>query len=116
MVTVAELLASRGAAWHLTVLAGEDALANAISVPRIQKPGLAIAGYLPQIHPERVQVVGNTELGYLATLPPDAAVATVERVCAERVACFIFTNGAPPPAYFVAAAQTYRVPLLATPL
>jgi HPr kinase/phosphorylase len=116
MVTVRELLDARGPAWKLTVLAGETALANAISVSRIQKPGLALAGYLPQIHPERVQVVGNTELGYLATLSGAAAADAVERVCAERVACFIFTNGAPPPAYFVAAAERHQVPLLATPL
>jgi HPr kinase/phosphorylase len=116
MVTVAELLEARGAAWKLTVLAGEARLTNGISVPRIQKPGLALAGYLPQIHPERIQVVGNTEISYLATLRPAAARRAVERVCAERIACFIVANGTAPPAYFVAAAARHQVPLLATPL
>lgn len=116
MVTVADLLEACAAAWKLTVLAGEAALANAVSVPRIQKPGLAFAGYLPQIHPERIQVVGATELRYLATLRPTAARRAVERVCAEPIACFIVTNGASPPAYFLAAAERHQVPLLATPL
>jgi HPr kinase/phosphorylase len=116
MVTIAELVEARGAAWTLTVLAGEKALANAVSVPRIQKPGLALAGYLPQIHAERVQVVGNTELGYLATLDPEQARRAVERACSRRIACFIVTNGAIPPAYFVEAAAAHGVPLLATPL
>jgi len=38
MVTVAELLEAHGASWKLTLLAGSTALANAITVPRIQKP------------------------------------------------------------------------------
>lgn len=116
MVTVAELLAARGAAWRITLLAGKKALANAISVPRIQKPGLAFTGYLPQVHPHRVQVIGNTELGYLATLGDAAARRAVDRVCAEGVACFIVTNGESPPAYFGELAAKRGVPLLATPL
>lgn len=116
MVTVAQLIEGRGAAWNLTLLAGETALANGISVPRIQKPGLALAGYLPQIHPERAQIVGNTELGYLRTLDPAEARQAVDRVCQQRIACFIVTNAAPPPPYFVELAARHQVPLLTTTL
>jgi HPr kinase/phosphorylase len=116
MVTIAELLEARGEAWELRLLAGETAVGNGITVPRIQKPGLAFAGYLPQVRPERVQVVGNTELGYLGTLTANAAVEAVERVCAARVACFVVTNGATPPPYLVEASARHEVPLLATPL
>ena len=116
MVTIAELIEARGEPWRLTVLTGTGALGNTISVPRIQKPGLALAGYLPMIHPERVQVIGNTELGYLRTLPPAESRQAVERVCAERIACFIVTNGAAPPAYFVDIAARRDVPLITTSL
>jgi HPr kinase/phosphorylase len=115
-VTVAELVEARGAAWKLTLLTGGAALANGITVARIQKPGLALAGYLPQIHPERVQVVGNTELGYLRTLSEADAARAVERVFSERIACVIVTNGETPPDYFVAAAARHQMPLLTTPL
>src|SRR3954452_10216320 len=116
MVRVAELVEARGAAWKVTLLTGGAALANSIPVARIQKPGLALAGYLPQIHPERVQVVGNTELGYLRTLSEADAARAVERVFSERIACVIVTNGATPPDYFVAAAARHQMPLLTTPL
>lgn len=116
MVTIRELIEARGAAWSLALLAGESALGNAISVPRIQKPGLALAGYLPQIHPERVQVIGNTELGYLRTLAPGEARHAVERVCQQRIASFIVTNGATPPDYLVDLAARHGVPLLTTTL
>jgi HPr kinase/phosphorylase len=116
MVTIGDLLDARGQAWKLTLIAGANGLGNAVGIPRIQKPGLALAGYLPQIHPERIQVIGRTELGYLATLAPDAAKRAVERVLAERVAGVVVTNGATPPAYFRDAADQNAVPLVVTAL
>ena len=44
------------------------ASARPIAHPAHPEAGLALAGYLPQLHPDRVQVLGNSELGYLATL------------------------------------------------
>jgi len=116
VVTITELIEARGEAWSLTVLAGQVALGNTISLPRIQKPGLALAGYLPMIHPERVQVIGNTELGYLRTLAPAEARQAVDRVCSQRIACFVVTNGAAPPDYFVDIAARHDVPLITTSL
>lgn len=116
MVTIGDLLQARGEAWQLKLLAGDSGLGNGVSIPRIQKPGLALAGYLPQIHPERVQVIGRTELGYLGTLEPAAARAAVDRMLAERVACLIVTNGAVPPGYFAEFAGRHRVPLISTEL
>jgi HPr kinase/phosphorylase len=116
MVTIGELLQTRATAWRLTLVAGDSGLGNGVSIPRIQKPGLALAGYLPQIHPERVQVIGRTELGYLATLSDEAARAAVDRMLSERVACVIVTNGAAPPSYFHESAARHGVPLIATEL
>lgn len=116
MVTVGDLVEARGGLLKLSVLAGEPGFQNPIRVPRIQKPGLAFAGYLPQIHPDRVQVVGGTELRYLETLAPETARQAVERAFAARLACVIVTNGAPVPPYMVDAAALHQVPLLATPL
>ncbi len=116
MVTIGELLQARSDAWKLRLIAGASGLANAVSIPRIQKPGLALAGYLPQIHPERVQVIGRTELGYLATLTEVEARHAVDRMLGERVACVIVTNGAVPPAYFEKSAERHHVPLVATEL
>jgi len=116
MVTIGELLQARSEAWKLQLVAGVGGLKNTVTIPRIQKPGLALAGYLPQIHPERVQVIGRTELGYLATLGEEAARGAVERMLGERVACLVVTNGAAPPAYFAETAERRGVPLITTEL
>ena len=116
MVTIGELLQARSETWRLKLVAGAEGLVNGVSIPRIQKPGLALAGYLPQIHPERVQVIGRTELGYLATLDAATAANAVDRMLQERVACVVVTNGAVPPLYLQESAGRHRVPLILTEL
>ena len=68
MVTVGELLES-GTGAALAPAAGRGRARSrpgASRSPRLQQPGLALAGFLPQLHPDRVQVLGNSEIGYLA--------------------------------------------------
>ena len=71
-LTVRSLL-SEGAGLRLVLLAGESGLGRRIGVNRVQKPGLALAGFVSQVQPERVQILGATELSYLASIPPQEA-------------------------------------------
>ena len=80
----------------------------------MQQPGLALAGFLPQLHPDRVQVLGNSEVSYLGTLGPERAFHAAAAVAAAGVACFVVTNGAAAPAPLVQAADAADVPVLAT--
>lgn len=115
-VAIRELLCEQGPAWGLSVLAGREGLSRMVRVPRIQKPGLALAGYVRQIHPDRIQVIGRPELAYLSSRSPAVARRAVDRLCKERVACFIVTNGAAVPANLTRAARATRIPLLRTRL
>src|SRR5574341_739216 len=74
-VKVEALAADEDAGLELRLVAGRAGLGRKVTVPRIQKPGLAIAGYTEQVHPERVQVLGATELGYLVELCEQRGVA-----------------------------------------
>ena len=62
-VRVAELLGEELSDLHLRVLAGESHLDNPITHPRVQKPGLAFAGYYAYIKPGRVQIIGESGVG-----------------------------------------------------
>jgi len=64
-VRVRELLGEAGTALRLRLVSGARGLERVIALPRLQQPGLALAGYLPQLHPDRVQVLGNSEVSYL---------------------------------------------------
>jgi HPr kinase/phosphorylase len=116
MVTVAGLLAAAEAGLDLRLVTGERGLERPIAQPRLQQPGLALAGFLPQLHPDRVQVLGNSEISYLGTLAPDAARRAVAAVAEAGVACFVVTNGTAPPAVLVEPARVAGVPVLMTSL
>lgn len=115
-VLVRELLREQGAAWGLELVAGRAGLSRRVRVPRVQKPGLALAGSVHKIHPDRVQVLGNPELAYLSSLTAAAARRALQRVCRDAVACFIVANGLEPPRILVRAANAHRIPLLRTNL
>jgi HPr kinase/phosphorylase len=113
-VTVGELLEALGQTLALQLVAGSEGRDRTIDVPRVQQPGLALAGYLPQLHPDRIQVLGNPEVGYLATLDDACARERIEAIVGSGVACFVVTNGTPAPRELVAAAALRGVPVLVT--
>lgn len=115
-VTIEELFRATRESFGLTLLAGRRGLRHEVEVPRIQKPGLALAGYLPQIHPDRIQVLGNTEISYLATLPRGRAETSVRTLLGAGVACVIVTNGAEAPRYLRDQADRAGIALLRSTL
>lgn len=114
-LTVRSLL-SESAGLRLVLLAGESGLGRRIGVNRVQKPGLALAGFVRQVQPDRVQILGATELSYLASLPPQEARHGIETFMAIEPACIIVTKGLDVPAQLFDAANRLGVPLLRTPL
>ncbi|MDO3379381.1 HPr(Ser) kinase/phosphatase [Geoalkalibacter halelectricus] len=113
-LSIQELLGEDETGLDLELLAGETGLGNKISVPRIQKPGLALAGYTTNLHPDRIQVLGSTELTYLEQLSPETARRNIAALCALNVSCLIITKGQEPPELLVQEAARRGTPLLRT--
>lgn len=59
----------------------------------LHRPGLALAGYVELFTYNRVQVFGNTEINYLASLPADARQAAFLRLFDFEIPCIVVTNG-----------------------
>jgi len=113
-LSIQELVAEKEAGLDLEILAGRDGLGKRVIIPRIQKPGLALAGYLASLHPDRIQVLGSTELSYLSRLSPEKAVQSLQAVCALDICCFIITKGQTPPETLILEAEKQGIPLLRT--
>ena len=110
---MAELAALQGSL-RLDLVAGRGGLSRVIEAPRIQKPALALAGYLDQLHPRRVQVLGNAEIGYVERLEAAAAESRLDALCGTSLACLVVANGNAIPPVLRRAASRHRVPLFAT--
>jgi HPr kinase/phosphorylase len=115
-VTIDEFFRANRESLSLELIGGRRGLARSVEIPRIQKPGLALAGYLPQIHPDRIQVLGNTEVSYLATLQRARARKAVRTLLHAGVSCVIVTNAAKLPDYLPEEADRAGVALLSTRL
>ncbi|MEA3464705.1 MAG: HPr(Ser) kinase/phosphatase [Thermodesulfobacteriota bacterium] len=113
-LSVRELLEEQDTGLDLEILTGADGLSKYIESHRIQKPGLALAGHLSFLHPTRLQILGSTELCYLATLSPEVAAKNLEAICQLGFSCFIITKGLEPPPILVEKTSHYSIPVLRT--
>ena len=97
---------------RLELLAGESGLDRRVVSSRIQKPGLALTGFTEHIHKDRLQVFGNTELSYLATLPLSEQRARMRELFVLPISCLIVTKNLPIDDMMKREAQDAKVPLL----
>ena len=114
-VTVQDLLGEELSDLRFEVISGDDRLANRIENPRVQKPGLAFAGYYPYIKPGRVQIIGESETAYLKTVSSGKRGERFERIARLPVPVFILTKGLEPLPDLLQVLREHHVPLLASP-
>lgn len=116
-VTVEEFVAHAPPELELEVLAGASGLGTRrFTAPRIQKLGLALAGFTHYIHPGRLQIVGQSEIWYLEQLEAGRRREVISLLSLEEIACVLVTKGLHPPSEFIEAAELAQLPLLQTPL
>ena len=99
---------------RLELLAGAAGLSREISHPRIQKPGLAIAGFVESIQPNRVQILGKTEVHYINTLTPEQQCAALTGLFTTGIACVVVTSGLAVPKSLLDLAEKESVPVFRT--
>ena len=112
-ITVGELL--ERAELEMTAVAGQAGLDRVVTVPRIQKPGLALTGWPEQLHPGRVLVLGGTEVDYLRDHQP-ARHLGLATLLASDPACIVVCRGLAPPEELVVAAGRHGVPVMVSML
>jgi HPr kinase/phosphorylase len=116
-VTVGALLGVRGAATglDLDLLAGSAGLDRGITLPHIQKTGLALAGFDEYLRPGRVLIFGESEVRYLEAMDARARRDALRRLFQRDLPCVMVTMGLEVPAELAAEAERAGVPLLRTP-
>lgn len=116
MFTVADFYEAGRERLSLSVLAGADSMHHVISEPILNRPGLALAGFLEDFAIGRVQVIGNVESAYMRSLDAEERNRRVRRMLEKQPVLFVFTNGHRPSSDEVAMAEELGVTALATPM
>ncbi len=114
-VEVHELLGEEVSDLQLGLLCGETHLTNRITHPRVQKPGLAFAGYYPYIKEGRVQIIGESETEYLKTVPTAERTERFRSITALAVPVFVITKGLEPFPDFLDHCVQKELPVLSSP-
>ena len=115
VVLVRELLGQELVELQLSVLSGESSLDREITHPRVQKPGLAFAGYYEYIKPGRVQIIGASETEFLRTLSAERRTERFEHIAALPIPAFIITKGLEPLPELLPICNRRGLPVLRSP-
>jgi HPr kinase/phosphorylase len=115
-ITVSKLLTFEAKELDLKLIFGKNIInTRTIESSKIQKPGLALAGYTKHIHSGRVQILGETEISYLWSLDSKGRVKAINNLCDDKeIACLIVTKNLKIPYELIKVIKQYNIPLLKT--
>lgn len=85
-----------------------------ISSKDILRPGLILSGYEDYFDPERIQVLGLAEIGYLNSLTSSQRRQCLERYLSTHPAALVITRNLEPVEDMIRTAEKYEVPVLRT--
>jgi HPr kinase/phosphorylase len=115
---VADLLKEKEGDLQLTLLGGSKGLRRSISVSEINRPGLALSGYVDYFPAERVQIMGLGEHTYLSTFTAARRRDALKQVLSysKKLPCIVLTRGIKPHREVIDVANALQVPLLRSSL
>lgn len=100
---------------EISVLAGEDGLQSRfVTSPRIQKLGLALAGFTNYIQRGRIQIVGQSEISFLEQLESKQRIEAINNLDLKKICCILITKNLVPPTELIDIADRNKLPVLRT--
>lgn len=115
-LTIGKLLTENTERLGLELIAGKNGLENVLISPELNRPGLALGGFIDLFTFNRVQLIGNTEFLYLSRLSVEKQIESFEIICQFSLPCIIFTNGICPSQEIVKICDKNNIPLILSSL
>lgn len=115
-LTVARLLERMHDVLLLEHEAATGGLEREIASPHVSSPGLALAGYTERFAAHRLQVLGETEITYLASLAEDDRRRILQGFFRFPIPCVFITKGLKSPAGLLEEATFANVAVLCSGL
>ncbi|MFZ5623481.1 MAG: HPr(Ser) kinase/phosphatase [Gemmatimonadota bacterium] len=107
-----DFLTRRGDPLQLEPLTGELGLDRPLPDPEVATPGLALAGYTGRFTPQRMHVLGETEITYLRSLDPEQRRRSLETFFSYDLPCVFVTKGQEVPPELLELATARGIPVL----
>jgi HPr kinase/phosphorylase len=113
-LSVARLYEDQRQELQLEPLTESLASIREITVSDVHRPGMAMMGFIENFLPERIQILAQTELTYLATLGPDGVREAIDRLFQFDMPLIVVCKGLEVPPYLIQRANEKTVPVLRT--
>ncbi|MEM6911461.1 MAG: HPr(Ser) kinase/phosphatase [Verrucomicrobiota bacterium] len=113
--TVRDFFESHAEELKLTQLASsKKGLKREIKEPTVNRPGLALSGFFTYFAKRRIQVLGNSEMSYLRTLPAERRKIRFTELCQRNIPCLIIARKMEMPPDLLAIAEEFGIAVLRT--
>ncbi|MEJ6950283.1 HPr(Ser) kinase/phosphatase [Halanaerobiaceae bacterium ANBcell28] len=99
--------------FDLKVLAGNPE-GKLVRVSDIKRPGVELAGFWKYFSPERVQLLGMTEISFLKELSTSILRKRIKKLFSYNLSCIIVARSLEPPQVMIDEANKNSIPVLST--
>jgi HPr kinase/phosphorylase len=115
-LTVDELLRTKQETLALELLTDERGLSHVVPGPDISSPGLVLTGYTERFPADRMQVLGETEIGFLTSLDLERRTQALEAFFAFDIPAVFVSKNQQPPEPLITLALARGIPVIRTAL
>ena len=96
----------------LNVVAGFQGIGRPVFISDVNRPGLALSGYLDYFANDRIQVLGNTEIHYMERLEPSVLQSRLQSMLAFEIPAFVLSRNLKPQPLFLEMCNRRGIPVL----
>ncbi len=111
-IPVARLLDRMADDLELDVIAGFQGIGRPVLISDINRPGLALSGYLDYFANDRVQILGNTEIHYMEQLSTAELESRLEGMFSFEIPVFLLSRNLRPRPLFLDMCNRRGIPVL----
>ena len=83
-----------------------------LHIPEVNRPALQLTGFYNQFDNDRIQIIGNVEYSYLASLSETDRYERYMQLLSSNIPCLVFCRDLEPEAKVIELATKYKIPIL----
>ncbi|HTL66108.1 MAG TPA: HPr(Ser) kinase/phosphatase [Lacunisphaera sp.] len=115
-ITVAHFYETYRDKLQLELVTGADGLHRLIREGSINRPSLALTGFLKYFANKRIQVFGAAEMTYLKTLPQSRQIETLQEMVKRGIPAIVLTRNFVATQPLIAVSEEMKLPIFRTPM
>lgn len=116
VISIAEFMEKTSDYLSLKLIAGKGGLSRTLKSAEINRPDLALTGFVELFTYDRIQILGNTEALFLNHLSSEKRRQSFEIICQFELPCIVFTGNNRPHKDLIALCEARNIPLFVSKL